>query len=256
MKVLVAIPCYNCEKQIPRVIGAFDKKLAARVEKIVAIDNGSTDNTIAAAKKAAKKAGLKNIEVVKNNDNYGLGGTHKVAFSYGEKLKMDYVAILHGDNQAMTEELKTLLDIAEKEPEVSAILGSRFAPGARLEGYSALRTWGNRGLNFIYTLVTFRLTQDLGSGLNLFRLKDLSDHRYLGFTDKFTFNIDLLLDYFKKGCRLKFVPITWSETDQVSNARTFGVGWTALKTVLRWRFLSPVRIDRKPSDYTFKKVPR
>ena len=134
MKVLVAIPCYNCEKQIPRVIGTFDKKLAARVEKIVAIDNGSTDNTIAAAKKAAKETGFKNIEVVKNNDNYGLGGTHKVAFTYGEKLKMDYVAILHGDNQAMTEELEMLLDIAEKEPETSAILGSRFCAGREARG--------------------------------------------------------------------------------------------------------------------------
>ena len=47
-------------------------------------------------------------------------------------------------------------------------------------------------------------------------------------------------------------PISWSETDQVSNAKTFKVGWIALKTLLRWRAGSPERADRKAEDYAFR----
>mgnify|MGYP001558734299 CR=1 FL=1 len=254
MRALLAIPCYNCEKQIKRVIAGFNRELASRLEKIVVIDNRSSDSTVNSAIAAVKASGLNNIEVISNSENYGLGGTHKVAFLYAERLGMDYVGILHGDNQAKTEELFILLDEAENNPRIAAILGSRFMSGSRLDGYSPLRIWGNRGLNILYAFITLRKTMDIGSGLNLFRIKDILDRRYLGFSDGFTFNIDLLLDYYKKGSKIKFIPITWTESDQVSNAKTFAVGWIALKTVLRWRFLQPLTIEKKEDDYSFQKV--
>lgn len=234
-KILVAIPAYNCSKQIGKVLGAFDESLLKRVDKIIVIDNGSTDNTVEAAKAAAKKLGSPKVEIWQNKDNYNLGGTHKVAFLAGEKLKMDYVAILHGDNQAKTQELNSLIDAAEINPDAGAILGTRFMSGSKLVGYDWKRIWGNRAINLVYSIVALRPSRDLGSGLNLFKLSDLADHNYLGFGDTITFNIDLLLDYFKKGTSLINIPITWTEEDQVSNARNFKVGKTAIKKLLLWR---------------------
>jgi dolichol-phosphate mannosyltransferase len=234
-KILVAIPAYNCEKQIGRVLAGFDKKLLDRVDKVIVIDNGSTDKTVEAAKTAAAKLKSKKIEVWQNKANYNLGGTHKVAFLTGEKLGMDYVAILHGDDQAKTVELHRLIDASEADQNLGAILGCRFMKGSKLVGYDWRRIWGNRAINIAYTIVALRPSKDLGSGLNLFHLKDLADHRYLGFGDTITFNIDLLLDYFRKKTKLKFVPITWVEDDQVSNARNFKVGSTAIKKLLSWR---------------------
>jgi len=254
VRVVVAIPAYNCEKQIPRVLEGFDDELCKRLEKIIVIDNRSSDSTACVATETIKKLGFENMEVIQNNSNYGLGGSHKAAFLYAEKVNADYLAILHGDNQAKTEELSILLDKAEENPELAAILGGRFMFKSNLDGYSLTRKFGNLGLNLIYTIITLRITKDLGSGLNLFRLKDLKDHRYIRFTDNFTFNIDLLLDYYKKCAKIHFTPITWSETDQVSNAKTFGVGWTALKTVLRWRFSKPIMFDKDKLGYSYKKI--
>lgn len=254
MRIFVAIPCFNCEKQIPRVLAGFDEQLCKRIEKIVVIDNRSTDSTVDAASKAIKNLNLNNIEIIQNDENYGLGGSHKVAFLYAEREDADYIAILHGDNQAKTEELSNLLNVVEANPNLAAVLGSRFMFDSTLEGYSFIRTWGNIGLNVLYTLLTLRTTKDLGSGINLFRLEDLHDHRYLGFSDQFTFNIDLLLDYYTKGTSMQFVPITWLETDQISNAKTFHVGWIALKTVLQWRFSQPTRLESNESNYIFKKI--
>ncbi len=248
-KILVAIPTYNCESQITRVLSGFTPNLLKRVEKVLVIDNGSTDGTVSAAKQAAKKLHSAKVEVWQNKGNYNLGGTHKVAFLTGEKLGMEYVAILHGDDQAKTSELNSLIDAAIQHPHIGAVLGTRFMKGSILIGYDWKRIWGNRAINLLYSIVALRPSKDLGSGLNLFKLEDLKDHNYLGFGDTITFNIDLLLDYFSKKTPLLFVPITWREEDQVSNARNFNVGSTAVKKLFAWRFGNATRIDRKPSDY-------
>jgi len=234
-KVLVAIPAYNCEKQIVRVLNDFDDALLARLWKVMVIDNRSKDGTLQAATEVAKRVGGGKIEVFQNDQNYNLGGSHKVAFLRAEREGADYVAILHGDHQATTQELHRLLDEALAHPEAAAILGARFMPGSSLTGYSTVRTLGNIGLNALFSVVAGRMIFDLGSGLNLFRVKDLMDHRYLGFTDTLNFNHDLLLDYYRKQSPVRFAPISWSETDQVSNARNFKLGYGALKRLTRWR---------------------
>lgn len=250
----MAIPAYNCEKQIGRVLAGFDKGLLDRVEKVVVIDNISSDGTVGAATQAAKEIGSDKIEIWQNERNYNLGGTHKVAFLNGEKLGMDYVAILHGDDQAKTEELHNLIDTAARHPELGAILGCRFMKGSKLTGYSWQRIWGNRAINLIYSIVAMRPSKDLGSGLNLFRLNDLADRRYLGFGDTITFNLDLLLDYYRKRTPLVFVPISWREEDQVSNARNFKVGYTAMKKLFLWRINKPDFAPHDASEYTSKRV--
>lgn len=248
-KILVAIPAYNCENQIGRVLQGFDTSFLSRLDKVIVIDNISKDGTVAAAKKAAAAIGSPKIEVWQNKENYNLGGTHKVAFLAGEKLGMDYVAILHGDDQASTPELNRLIDAAVAEPHYGAYLGTRFMKGSKLVGYNWQRIWGNRAINLAYSMVAMRPSKDLGSGLNLFRLSDLADHKYLGFGDTITFNIDLLLDYFDKQTPLKFIPISWREEDQVSNARNFSVGKTALKKLFAWRFGRTKRNPQPAEQY-------
>lgn len=252
-KILVAIPAYNCEKQITRVLKGFDKKLLDRVEKVIVIDDRGGDNTAAVAQEAIDTFKLApKVEVVQNVKNLGLGGSHKMAFLYGEKMGADYVAILHGDDQAKAQELNELIDVAVKDPEVGAVLGSRFMKDSTLSGYAWERIWGNRVLNALYTILTFRSTKDLGSGLNLFRLKDLADHRYLGFDSRMTFNFDLLLDYYSKKTPLVFVPITWSESDQVTNARNFQVAQRAFGQLVKWR-LGQLQFSKEdPNQYQSK----
>jgi len=236
-KILVAIPAYNCEKQIGRVLEGFDSAVLERVTQVIVIDDRGGDNTAGVAQDFIDKHKIGDkVKVVQNLRNLGLGGSHKMAFLYGEKMGADYVVILHGDDQAKAKEIPRLLDVAASDAKLGAVLGSRFMKGSDLEGYSKERIWGNRVLNALYTTVCGRRTRDLGSGLNVFRLKELADHRYLGFDDRMTFNFDLLLDYYSKHTKLANVPIIWHESDQVTNARNVQVAKRAFRQLMLWRF--------------------
>lgn len=248
MKTVLAITAYNCAPQLKRVLSSFDAELAGHFSDILVIDNISPDDTAQVA--LAFKSKIKNLHVFRNKQNYSLGGSHKVAFLYGEKVGATHVAILHGDDQAVAAELPRLLAVAEKQPEVDAVLGSRFMKGSSLQGYDWKRVVGNRVLSILYVILTGRRIKDLGSGLNVFKLEALKDHTYLEFADKLTFNFEMLLYLIGKKANLVFCPITWRESDQTSNARNFNIAKTAFLNLVKWRFGQlHYKKMRKASDY-------
>lgn len=255
-KVLIAIPSYNCAVQLPRVLDEIDQQLIDRVEEIAVIDNGSTQNTVEVALDYKKRRPMDGkLKVFQNVDNYSLGGTHKVAFLRAEKLGLTHVIILHGDNQAKSNEANALLDHYMQHSKHQTVLGSRFMKGSRLIGYDTKRIFGNKVLNAIYSIVTLRCLTDLGSGLNLFALRDLDRTRYLNFADKLTFNYELILDLIHRKVSFAYIPITWREEDQVSNARNYNIFKTALINLFRWRFrMDKPKTIRSENDYLCKEV--
>lgn len=254
-KILIAIPAYRCAPQITRVLDEIDDKLAARVDEIAIIDNGSPDDTVEKALEYKKSGRLGDkLHVYQNVDNYNLGGTHKVAFLKAEKEEFTHVLILHGDNQAKSDEGNLLIDFAEKNPDQQTVLGSRFSKGSKLQGYDWKRIYGNSVLNFIYSVVTMRRCKDLGSGLNLFAMKDMDKRTYLNFADKLTFNFELLLDLVKRDINFAYLPITWREEDQVSNARNWNIFRTALVNLIQWRFGKKSSLNKTDANYKCKEM--
>lgn len=244
MKIAVAIPCYNCASQLPRVLTELRDVAATHTEisAIYVIDNRSNDDTLQAAE------GFKNsfpapvrFQLFRNYENIGLGGTHKVALSLAQKENMSHLLILHGDHQASAYDIPLLIAESRRSGGIT-ILGSRFIDLKNLSGYSLLRTWGNIALNVMYTVVTRRQVRDLGSGLNLFRLADLRPQHYQNFDNGFTFNMDMLLHLIRSKAAFSYIPIRWSTTDQISNARALNVGMKTLFKLLPWI------LHRKPQN--------
>ena len=254
IKILIAIPAYNCAPQITRVLEEIDDKLASRVAEIAVIDNGSPDDTIQKALKYKKNGRLKNLHVYQNINNYNLGGTHKVAFLKAERESFTHVLILHGDNQAKSDEGNLLIDFALAHPDQQTVLGSRFSKESDLHGYDWKRIYGNKTLNFIYSAVTLRSCKDLGSGLNLFAMKDMHKRTYLEFADKLTFNFELLLDLVGRKVNFAYYPITWREEDQVSNARNWTIFNTALINLFQWRIGKKYEQTKTEADYRCEEI--
>ncbi len=216
-RVLLFIPAYNCAPQLRRVLRRVAES-ARSFHEVLVVDNGSPDHTLAAAQDSAASLGTK-LTIVRNLQNLNLGGSHKVAFKYAMKNNFDLLVILHGDDQADVRDVLPLLASIKKDSAIDCWLGSRFMSGSQRTGYSSIRTLGNIVFNALFSAVTLRWISDLGSGLNVYSVKALAKTDWMGFRNNLTFNYFLTLAYAEWRWNCVFFPITWRETDQVSNVR-------------------------------------
>ncbi|MCR5831100.1 MAG: glycosyltransferase family 2 protein [Lachnospiraceae bacterium] len=217
-KILLFIPAYNCEKQIVRVLGQLNPGIMALINKVIVVNNRSTDNTEAAVLDFMHSHPTLPITLLRNRENYGLGGSHKVAFSYAMEHGYDYVIVLHGDDQGRISDFLPVIGKGYYRKH-DCILGARFMPGSKIEGYSAFRTFGNIVYDFLFAFVTGQRIYDLGSGLNMYSTKMLESRFYEKFPDNLMFNYLMIMAAEYYGHDIKFYPISWREDDQVSNVK-------------------------------------
>ena len=217
-KILLFIPMYNCARQIPRVLAQLSKDAHGLFSEIIIVDNRSTDGSVEAAKLGVAGGSTVRTRILLNDHNYGLGGSHKVAFNYAIANEFAHCVVLHGDDQGNIADLAPLIRSGAHR-NVDCLLGARFMRGARLQGYSALRTFGNRAFNLLYSLVSGYPIYDLGAGLNLYAVRALRRRRYLGHANDLTFNYYMILDSISDRWSIRFFPIVWREDDQISNVK-------------------------------------
>lgn len=238
-RMMLFIPGYNCEKQIVRVLAQLDETVVPYFEEILVVNNRSTDGTEAAVLDYLKEHPSLPVKLMRNDDNYGLGGSQKMAFMYAVEKGYDYVCMLHGDDQGDIHDFIPMLEkgIHRKH---DCVLGARFMRGSRLEGYSAFRTFGNVVYDFIFAFVTKQRIFDLGSGLNLYSTKMLSDKFFEKFPDNLMFNYVMILasHYYKHDIR--FYPVSWREDDQVSNVKMVNQAISVLKMAFYYLFNNEV----------------
>jgi len=217
-KILLFIPAYNCEKQIVRVLDQLNPAIMSMITKVIVVNNRSTDNTEEAVTEYMRAHASMPITLLRNRENYGLGGSHKVAFKYAIDHGYDYVMVLHGDDQGSISDFLPVLGKGYYRKH-DCILGARFMRGSKLEGYSAIRTIGNIVYDFLFAFVTGRRIFDLGSGLNIYSVDMLKSGFYTKFPDNLMFNYLMIMAAEYYGHDIKFYPISWREDDQVSNVK-------------------------------------
>ncbi|GHV96379.1 hypothetical protein AGMMS50293_26990 [Spirochaetia bacterium] len=249
-KILVFIPMYNCEKQIPRVLAkiAFLSEKQKYISEILIIDNGSKDRSIYAASRAAEQVAVK-ITIVKNRENVYLGGSHKVAFNYAIDNNFDYVIVLHGDDQGDIHDILPFLENGEYK-KYDSFLGSRFHKDSRLINYSRFRIFGNRVFNTLVSIAVRRKISDLGSGLNMYQVGYLKSRFYLYFPNNLTFNVYLLLYGIYVKSLFKEFPLTWKEEDQTSNAKLFSQSMEIAGLMFRYAFGRKKLFSIKANTYS------
>lgn len=229
-RILVFVPAYRCADQIERVVAQLEGPVAELVDRVIVVDNQSPDDTLDRARATLERTTRVEWQLLRNDENLGLGGSHKVAIGRALEEGFDWLLVLHGDDQADVNDMVGLLQ-AGGHRDVDAVLGARFMRRSRLLGYSKVRTYGNHAYNLVFSLAGRRRMHDLGSGLNLFRVARLEDGTYLRFADDLTFNYHLSLWMASQRWRLRFLPISWREEDQRSNVKLVEQGVRTLKLV-------------------------
>lgn len=88
-KVIAVMPAYNASKTLEKTIKDIPKNT---VDKIILVDDNSTDDTV----KLAKKLGL---QVIKHPQNRGYGGNQKTCYTAALNEGADIVVMIHPDYQ-------------------------------------------------------------------------------------------------------------------------------------------------------------
>lgn len=131
-RILLFIPMYNCEKQIVRVLSQLKGESAKYITQAIVVNNRSTDNGEQAVTEWLENNHLSlPVSLLRNDNNYGLGGSHKVAFEYAITNGFDYVIVLHGDDQG---DISNLLPYLQSKEYLGydSFLGARFMKGSKL----------------------------------------------------------------------------------------------------------------------------
>lgn len=228
-RILLFIPMYNCEKQITRVMGQLTDEVCSYLSEVIIINNKSTDHGETAVQEYMRlhKIPVK-VSLLRNSDNYGLGGSHKVAFQYATDHGSDYVIVLHGDDQG---DISNIIPYLKKRiyRKYDCFLGARFMKGSQLQGYSKFRTFGNYVYDFLFSLGCGFPVYDLGSGLNMYKVEILREKFYMKYKDNLIFNYCMVMGSAYYRHKVRFFPIIWREDDQVSNVKLVNQAVTVLK---------------------------
>jgi len=101
-KISLVVPAYNEQKLIKPTISHVPKC----IDKIIVIDDGSSDNTA----KVIKNVKDKRIKLIKHSENKGLGSALVTGYKESIKQNVDIAVVVGGDNQMDLKEVKKFLD--------------------------------------------------------------------------------------------------------------------------------------------------
>lgn len=111
---IAVVPAYMEEKKI----GSVARSLSVLVDKVIVVDDGSTDDT-------AKNAEVSGAIVLRHKINRGQGASLQTGCDYALQLGADYVLHFDGDGQFDVNDIQPALEKLKME-KADILFGSRF----------------------------------------------------------------------------------------------------------------------------------
>ena len=140
LKIYVVMPAYNESSHIGRTI----ELVPPFVDKIVVVDDNSSDNT----SQAALQVGDERITVIRNQKNLGVGGATITGYRCALAEKADIIVKLDSDGQMDPRNiLKLIKPIINCEADYAK--GFRFHDRETLRRMPRIRLIGNLGLSYL-----------------------------------------------------------------------------------------------------------
>ena len=207
MKLVVTIPALNEEKTIYSVVSGVPRNIRGITEvEVIVMNDGSTDNTEAEAKRAG-------AIVVNLPGKQGLGHVFRTGMERAMRRGADVIVNIDGDGQFNPGDIPKLIApiLADKADFVTC---TRFSDPALKPKMPLVKYWGNqtvtRMINWICGGTNFT---DVSCGFRAFNREAAYRMTLFG---RFTYTQECFIDLVSKGVRMSEVPL------KVRGVREFG----------------------------------
>jgi glycosyltransferase involved in cell wall biosynthesis len=203
MTVVAVIPAYNEGRTIKSVLEAT----IPNVDKIIVVDDGSTDDTYDKAVEIA-------THVVRYNRNSGVGIALKNGIKKALQIGADWIITLDADGEHNPREIPQLLNAAKQE-NADIVVGSRFLRNGEAVKMPFLKRSSNAISTLMFTFLYRVKLTDSQSGFRVYkrRVFELVNYAQSGML----INTEILMASAKRGLKIKEVPII-----SISSGRKMG----------------------------------
>jgi len=220
MKNIVVIPTYNEKRNIlslVKKIGDID---------ILFIDDNSPDGTADVIEKLKMKN--EKLKIIKRERKMGLGSAYRAGFKYALDNGYDNVIMMDADLSHPPEKIPELLDV-----DADFVVASRYIKGGKIVGWPWYRYFLSKYAN-IYAKTFLKMPiNDLTGGFNRIKKEVLEEIDFEGLkSDGYAFQIELKYYAWKKGFKLREIPITFKEREKGKSKLSKKIVWEAFWLVL------------------------
>ena len=206
-KVCVIVPTYNNHKTLNRVIDG----VLQYTTNVIVVNDGSTDST---AEIINSYTSIDSIHLPKNK---GKGNALQVGFKKAIEKGFHYAITIDSDGQHFPDDIPVFLEELTQNDSNVLLIGSR---NMNQEGVPKKSSFGNKFSNFWFWFETGIKLEDTQSGYRLYPLLQLPK-KY--FTNKFEFEIEVIVRAAWKGTEVKNIPvkILYDPEERVTHFRPF-----------------------------------
>jgi glycosyltransferase involved in cell wall biosynthesis len=226
------IPAYQDEKHIGDIV----RRTRERLDHVLVVDDGSSDQTAQRAREAG-------AEVITHDENRGKGEAIKTGLARwlgaantsphtagGLDREVTWVSLLDSDGQHLPEEIDRFLSAAARTTQPTFLIGNRMN---NVTGMPIIRRVVNRYMSRQISRVCRQEIPDTQCGFRMLDRQLIPE--LLGGGDRFDYDTEVLIIASRKGYRIESVPITTVYTDQVSKIRPLRDALRFLKLMWRYR---------------------
>ena len=227
MKPLIIIPTYNEHENIGKVVPAVLN--AVPQAEILIVDDNSQDGTAEAVSALGSSTGK--VHLLSREKKMGLGTAYVMGFKWALQRSYEVIFEMDADLSHDPEALPRFLEEIET---ADLVIGSRYTDGVNVVNWPMKRLLLSFFANLYARIVTGVPVRDLTSGFKCYRRAvleaiDLDKIHSNGYA----FQIEMHFKAFKKGFRIREIPIVFVErrigTSKMSRKIIYEAAWMVWK---------------------------
>lgn len=167
--IAIVIPTYNEALNIKNLISAI-RKVAGKKNKIIIVDDSTSDNTSEIVKEISKKD--KNVFVVERKVKKGRGSAVFEGFRFAQKFAPSYFIEMDADFSHDPQAVPELLDQIKKKGS-DVVIGSRYLPQSKILNWPFSRKVFSRFSNLYAKLLLGVPISDYTNGYRIYNSKSV-----------------------------------------------------------------------------------